>query len=87
MRLVPQADWTKHQFHKLKDADGVSEIKWKAADREWRALGFYKDGYFVMLIGCTHKGDVYDPKSCIETAKARKKETEQGRRIVIDYQE
>ena len=76
LRLVPRTDWNNAQFHKLKDADGICEIKWKAGDKEWRALGFDKDDYFVMLLGCTHKEDVYDPKNCIETAKARKKEVE-----------
>ena len=87
LRLVPRTDWNNNQFHKLKDADGVHEIKWKSGSKEWRALGFDRSGFFVMLIGCTHKGDVYDPKSCIDTAVTRKKETEQGRRTIIDYQD
>jgi hypothetical protein len=82
---VPRTDWTKKQFHKLKDADGVAEIKWEAANKQWRAMGFDKDGYFVMLVGCTHKDDNYDPSNCINTAIRLKQETERGRHSLIDF--
>lgn len=85
LRSVPRTSWNKKQFHKLKDADGICEIKWKSGDKQWCILGFDKGEHFVMLLGCTHKDDVYDPKNCIETAKARKKEVEQGKRRIIDY--
>jgi hypothetical protein len=87
MRKVPKTDWTKKQFRKLKKADGIAEIKWEAGNKQWRALGFEKDGYFLMLIGCTHKGDVYVPASCIQTAMRLKKEVEKGQHKIIDYQE
>jgi hypothetical protein len=87
LRLVPRADWNKKQFHKLRDANDVCEIKWKSGDRQWCALGFDKDNYFLMLLGCTHKDEVYGPRNCIETAKFRKREVEDGKRTIIDYQE
>src|SRR5579863_4466815 len=85
MSKVPRTDWTKQQFHKLKDAYGVAEIKWEAGKKQWRAMGYDKDGYFVMLIGCTHKDDQYDPRNCINTAIRLKQETERGEHTIIDF--
>ena len=87
MRLVPQGDWTYKQYKKLKNADGVAEIKWEAGKKQWRALGFEIDGYFLMLIGCTHKQNVYNPPGCVKTAMRLKKEVEEGKHASIEYQE
>lgn len=86
MAKVPPTDWNKKQFHKLKKADGVAEIKWEAGNKQWRALGFNRNGFFVMVVGCTHKDDVYDPKGCIETAIRRKGEVERGVYKIINYE-
>jgi hypothetical protein len=82
---VPRTDWNKKQFHKLKDAHGVAEIKWEAGNKQFRTLGFDIDGYFVMLIGCTHKDDNYDPSNCINTAIKLKQETERRKHRIIEF--
>jgi phage-related protein len=84
LRRIPRADWTKKQFNGL--GDDVYEIKWEFGKKQWRALGFDSKGYFVMVLGCTHKDDVYDPVECLHTAKRRKKEAERGEWGIADYE-
>src|ERR1035438_4417098 len=74
LRLTPQTQWTKKQFRGL--GNGLFEIKWKFDKKEFRSVGFHHRGFFVMLVGCTHKQNVYDPHNCLETAKHRKGEVE-----------
>jgi hypothetical protein len=80
---IPRTDLHKKQFNYLED--GIWEIKWEAAKKTWRAVGFDKDGFFVMVIGCSHKDGVYDPRNWLTTAKLRKKETIEGKWRIIDY--
>lgn len=84
LRRIPRADWTKKQFRGL--GNGLFEIKWEWGKKQWRAIGFDHKGYFVMVIGCTHKDDVYDPVECLTTAKTRKLETERGLWGMVDYE-
>src|ERR1700690_382660 len=74
LRRVPQADWHKKQFRYL--GDGLAEIKWTFGKKKFRAVGFYQGGFFLMVIGCTHKQGVYEPHGWLETAKRRKREVE-----------
>ena len=76
--------WPKTQFRPL--GKGVFEIKWKAGTKEFRALGFDRGDYFVMVIGCTHKQAVYDPHDCLNTANRRKSEVERGEWRIIDFE-
>ena len=75
--------WTDQQFRSL--GDGIWEIKWKSGKKQWRALGFDYQEYFVVVRPCTHKGKVYDPHDCIARAKALKTEVLNEKRTVIDY--
>jgi phage-related protein len=80
----PRAEWTKKQFRHIRG--DLYEIKWEAGNKAWRAMGFDDlDGYFVVVLGCTHKDDVYDPSRCIDTAAGRIKETKNGEWKVIPY--
>jgi phage-related protein len=83
LRRVPPP-WPKTQFRHL--GDGIAEIKWKAGKKEFRAIGFDLDGYFLMVIGCTHKQSVYDPRDCLDTAKRRKNEVKRGEWRAINFE-
>jgi phage-related protein len=80
---IPRMELNTKQFRYLED--GLSEIKWEADKKTWRAIGFDKDNYFVMVMGCSHKGAVYEPRNWLQTAKQRKKETIEGKWRIIDY--
>ena len=84
LRLTPQAEWNKTQFRHL--GKGLSEIKWTFGKKEFRAVGFYHGGYFVVLLGCTHKQGVYDPHDWLQTAKKRKGEVENEEWSTIDHE-
>ena len=85
MRLrQSQRPWPKTEFRPL--GKGLFEIKWKAGKKEFRAIGFERKDYFVMVIGCTHKQNVYDPHDCLNTAARRKGEVEHGNWRTIDFE-
>ena len=74
LQKTSRTEWNKKQFKYLRD--GLAEIKWKCSDKEFRAVGFDFKGFFVMLLGCTHKQGVYDPHNWLNTAKKLKGEVE-----------
>jgi putative component of toxin-antitoxin plasmid stabilization module len=81
---IPRVQWTNKQFRSLKK--GIFEIKWTTGKVEWRALGFDRDGYFVVVRCCTHKQNVYDPADCIDRAIELKKEAEKGDWEIREYE-
>jgi hypothetical protein len=74
--LRNQRQWSKQDFRpRLRGYDGLSEIKLKSENVQIRLVGCFKPGQrYVILIGCTHKGSVYDPRACLDTAERRKRE-------------
>ncbi len=84
LRRIPRTDWKKTQFRFL--GGGLAEIKWKHSDKEFRAVGFYRGGFFLMLIGCTHKQKVYAPHDWLNTAKRRKGEVENGQWSSVEHE-
>src|SRR5580658_6209296 len=68
LQKINRAEWNKKQFRSL--GGGLFEIKWSNRDKiEFRAIGFDREGSFVVVIGCNHKMGVYDPPKSLETAK------------------
>lgn len=84
LRRIPRAEWNRKQFRFL--GAGLAEIKWEWGKVPYRIVGFDYSGFFVMLIGCTHKQGVYDPHHCLQTAGQRKKEVEDGKWRTIDFE-
>src|SRR5258707_1058981 len=84
LRRTPQAPGQKKQFHHLQG--GLAEIKWTFGKKEFRAVGFYRSGFFLMLVGCTHKQNVCDPPGWLDTAKRRKREVENEQWRTIPFE-
>jgi phage-related protein len=84
LRRIPRAEWNKKQFRYL--GNGLAEIKWKHSDKEFRTVGFFRSGFFLMLLGCTHKQGVYNPHDWLNTAKRRKGEVENGQWETIEHE-
>jgi putative component of toxin-antitoxin plasmid stabilization module len=84
MQKVPRADWTNQYFRPL--GGGLFEIRWACQGKQWRALGLDHKDFFVMVLGCTHKQNIYDPVECISTARKRQGEVERDEWSIADYQ-
>jgi phage-related protein len=84
MQKIPRVDWNKKQFRGL--GRGLFEIKWVCDGKQWRALGLDHKGFFVMVLGCTHKQNIYDPVECLSIARKRQKEVQRGEWNVADYE-
>lgn len=76
LRKMERIEWNWKQFHKLDN--GLAEIKWESGKKQHRIIGFDCQDAFLMLVGCSHKQDIYDPPGCLETARRLKGEVENG---------
>ena len=72
--------WNVTDFRaRIQGREGLSEIRLKSERTQIRLIGRQAPGFrYVLLIGCTHKQQIYDPKSCLDTAERRKKEIDRG---------
>jgi hypothetical protein len=72
-RIAKMPEWPSGICNPIRGHPGCWELRWPAEKVEHRILGYYNGALcFVMLVGCTHKGKVYDPPSAFETMKDRK---------------
>jgi hypothetical protein len=65
--------WRKPFFKTL--GDGLGEIRWKCDNKQHRVIGCWwknPNGY-LLLIGCTHKQNIYDPPDAIKRADKRRR--------------
>lgn len=62
------------------------ELRFKADGKAYRVIGFFgqKRKTAILLIGCFHKQNVYDPPDAINTAIIRKRSLEQGEATAIE---
>ena len=72
---------------KIKGHPGCWELRWTAEKVEHRIFGYY-DGpkVFAMLVGCTHKGKVYDPSDAFGTLKNRKAQIQKKEASLSPYE-
>ena len=64
---------------------GLGELRWRSENKQYRILGFFKDGCWQALVGCIHKGQAYNPREALETAKRYKRQVEQGGAVTVEY--
>lgn len=85
---IPRAEWDKKHFRSLHipKCKGIYELKWRAEGKEFRAAGYdHGDGYFVMVFGFTHKGNVYDPPGWREAIRKNRKDVDDGYWEIIEF--
>jgi hypothetical protein len=84
MRLT--RDWRMDDYRpRLRDGEGLGELRWNSCNKKHRLLGFFKGGYWFAVVGCTHKQQVYSPADALETAKKYKRSIERGEVNTVDY--
>jgi hypothetical protein len=70
-RIIRMESWPTGTCNPIKGQSGKWELRWTAEKVQHRIFGYYDRDSFVMLVGCTHKGRIYDPHSAFETLKDR----------------
>lgn len=65
--------------------DGIGELRWKSEKKQQRLLGFFQNGVWYAVIGCTHKQQVYKPAECLKTASKRKTQIQNGEANSVQY--
>lgn len=79
-------DWgMPHYRPRLRDSEGLGELRWPSEKRQHRLLGFFLGNYWYAVVGCTHKDQVYSPADSLETAKKYKKQIERGEVRTVAY--
>jgi hypothetical protein len=63
------------------------ELRWTAEKVEHRVFGYFGgESLFVMLLGCTHKGRVYDPVDALQTMRDRRRKILAGEGRLVRYE-
>jgi hypothetical protein len=71
----------------LKGYKDCWELRWTAEKVEHRIFGFYSGRLlFSMLIGCTHKGRIYDPPGVFDTMVDRRRKLATGEGTLSAYE-
>lgn len=76
-------NWVYPDFKWL--GNGLGEFRWKSENKQHRLIGFFYNGIFALLIGCTHKQRRYDPTDALDTADRRRKLIISGKATVCLY--
>ncbi|MBS1842736.1 MAG: hypothetical protein JST77_18050 [Acidobacteria bacterium] len=88
--LEKTAHWKFPEYKTLsgKHLKGLGEIRFSGDQRrQVRVIGCqWKETNFVLLLGCMHKGSVYEPASALDTAALRKKDLEHSRGSICEHE-
>lgn len=77
LKLMRQSKiWRMPDYRKLTGHD-YGELRWDADKKEHRLFGFFDAGTWYALVGCTHKGTVYDPHGAFAVGDRRMKEVKE----------
>jgi len=80
------ADWKMPNYRpRLKGYEGLGELRWTSEKKEHRLIGYLRAGTFFAVMGCTHKGKVYDPPDALDQASKRKSQIEAGQAKTVEY--
>jgi hypothetical protein len=74
-----------HYRARLKGCRGLGELRWTSEEKEHRLIGYLRGGTFFAVMGCIHKGKVYDPTDALEQAGKRKDQIQNGTTITVAY--
>jgi hypothetical protein len=81
-----ESEWKMpHYRSRLKGYTGLGELRWTSEKKEHRLMGYLHGGVFFAVLGCTHKGKVYDPADALEQADKRKNQIRSGSAITVPY--
>jgi len=85
-RISKMESWPTGICNPLTGYPGKRELRWTAERVEHRIFGYYGGTkVFVMLIGCTHKGRIYDPPEAFNTMLDRERKLQAGEGELTEY--
>src|SRR6266436_3980282 len=85
-RIAKMETWPSGICYPIRNHAGCFEIRWTAEKVEHRIFGYYGIGKeFVLLVGCTHKGKVYDPPGAFDMLDDRKTKIANGEGGLDEY--
>lgn len=85
-RIGKMESWPTGTCNKLKGYPGKWELRWTAEKVEHRIFGYYGGPkLFVMLVGCTHKGKIYDPSGAFDILVDRERRLQTGEGRLSEY--
>ena len=88
--LANKKEWKYPEFKRLQGRQyrGLGEIRWQSGGVQHRVIGCNGSGAgeYTLLIGCTHKGRVYDPPSALGTAIQRMRALKDGQGTTCRYE-
>jgi hypothetical protein len=70
---------------RLANVKKIGELRWTSVKRQHRLLGFFGDGVWYALVGCTHKQQIYDPPDALSTAQKYRGQIEKGEVETVEY--
>lgn len=87
-RIAKMESWPNGICDPIKKHSRCWELRWTSERVEHRIFGFYGAAkQFNMMVGCTHKGNVYDPPGAFDTLDRRKADVENGKGVLDEYRE
>jgi len=85
LEVTPRDLWTRPEYAPF-DPD-ISEIRFFANSLQHRVFGFFlfDVNQYLMLVGATKKGKIYNPREAVETARKRRKLIVKDRSQIREY--
>lgn len=92
VNLAKSKQWGLPDFKRMSGGHmaGLGEIRWKSPQgTPLRVIGMAGtvSGQYVLLIGFSHKGQVYNPPDALDTAVKRKRELANGSGGICEHEE
>ena len=85
-RIAKMNAWPTGTCNPIRNHAGCWELRWTAEKVEHRIFGYYSgEKEFAMMVGCTHKGKVYDPPGAFDTLDTRKGQAENNQGNLDEY--
>ena len=91
--LAKKVEWTRPDIKPLKGRPyrGLTELRWPSGKIQHRIIGVRlgdvgNQRQYLMLLGCTHKNNVYDPPDALDSAAKNKKKIDAGEATSSEYQ-
>jgi hypothetical protein len=79
-------EWVMPDYRRrLQSGAGLGELRWPSGNKQHRLLGFFMDGSWYAVVGCTHKQKIYNPHDALDTAKRYKRQIERGEVSTVEY--